>query len=42
VLIEPLDGVPTIEIALSVAWDEEHTLGARIQEWRLLELCGSV
>jgi hypothetical protein len=36
VLIEPLDGVPTIEIALSVAWDEEHTLGARIQEWRLL------
>jgi hypothetical protein len=46
VLIEPLrdsprDG-PTIEIAYTVAWDEEHTVGARIQQWQLFELCGSV
>ncbi len=32
----------TIEVAYKVEWDEEHTLGARIQEWRLVELCGSV
>jgi hypothetical protein len=46
VLIEPLHGSPkngpTIEIAYRVAWDEEHTVGARIQEWQLFELCGSV
>jgi hypothetical protein len=42
VLIEPLQGVPTIEISFDVAWDEEHTLGARIQHWKLLEICGSV
>lgn len=34
--------VDTIEAAYKVEWDEEHTLGARIQEWRLVELCGSV
>lgn len=46
VRIEPLQGAPqdgpTIEIAYRVAWDEEHTVGARIQGWRLFELCGSV
>jgi len=46
VRIEPLQGSPqdssTIEIAYRVAWDEEHTVGARIHNWRLLELCGSV
>lgn len=46
VLIEPLQGSPqddpTIEIAYHVAWDEEHTVGARIQGWSLFELCGSV
>jgi hypothetical protein len=46
VLIEPLRGAPlpepTIEIAYTVSWDEEHTLGARIQGERLFELCGSV
>jgi hypothetical protein len=31
-----------IEIRLTVAWDEEHTLGARIAQGRLVELCGSV
>lgn len=42
VSIEPMRGVLTIEIALAAAWDEEHTLGARIQNWTLLELCGSI
>ena len=46
VRIEALEGSPqagpTIEIAYRVAWDEEHIVGARIQGWRLFELCGSV
>jgi hypothetical protein len=33
---------PTIEIAYTVSWDEEHTVGARIQGEKLFELCGSV
>ena len=28
--------------AQEVAWDEEHTLGARIRDGRLVELNGSV
>ncbi len=31
-----------IEIAYSTAWDIEHTLGARVRGWRLVELCGSI
>ncbi|MCX7045287.1 MAG: hypothetical protein NTX50_07390 [Candidatus Sumerlaeota bacterium] len=46
ILIEPLRGSlkdgPTIEIAYRVDWDEEHTVGARIQDWQVWELCGSV
>ncbi len=42
VLIEPLGGVPTIEIAFRVAWDVEHTVGARFQDWQFVELNGSV
>jgi hypothetical protein len=46
VSIAPLRGSPAagsiIEIAYSVSWDEEHTVGARIQNGRLFELCGSV
>ena len=42
VLVEPLDSVPTVEIAYRVTWDEEHTLGAWIRDWRVFELCGSV
>jgi hypothetical protein len=42
VSIEPMQGVPTVEVAYRVGWDEEHTLGARLQNWRFLELCGSV
>lgn len=46
VRIEALNGAPKpepiIEVAFTVAWDEEHTVGARIQDWQLFELCGSV
>jgi hypothetical protein len=42
VLIERLAGRETLEIAYRAAWDEEHTLGARVQEWELVELNGSV
>ena len=31
-----------IEIRMTVAWDEEHTLGVRMAGTRLVELCGSV
>ena len=46
VSVEPLAGSPTrgpiLEIAYRVAWDEEHTVAARVQDWRVFELCGSV
>jgi len=42
VQVSPLDGVLTVEIGYRVAWDEEHTLGARFRDGKLLELCGSV
>lgn len=42
VAVIPLDGEPTVEIGYRVAWDEEHTLGARLRNGRLIELNGSV
>jgi hypothetical protein len=46
VLVEPLRGKtgpgPVVEIAYRTAWDIEHTVAARLQGGRLLELCGSV
>jgi hypothetical protein len=42
VQVAPLDGRLTLEVGLRVAWDEEHTLGARLHDGRLLELNGSV
>jgi hypothetical protein len=42
VLVDRLEGVPTVEIAFQVAWDVEHTLGARFQNWQFIELNGSV
>jgi len=42
VLVEPIQGVLTVEIAFRAAWDEEHTLGARFQNWKLIVLNGSV
>jgi hypothetical protein len=42
VCASPLDGALTTELGYTVAWDEEHTLGARFQGDKLVELCGSV
>ncbi len=42
VAVIPLDGELTVEIGYRVAWDEEHTLGARLRNGRLIELNGSV
>ena len=42
VSVTPLDSVLTVELGYSAAWDEEHTLGARFQVNRFVELCGSV
>jgi len=42
VLIAPIDSTLTVEIGLRADWDEEHTLGARLRDWRLVELNGSV
>ena len=42
VLVEPLEGAPTVEIGFRASWDSEHTLGARFQGWRFIELNGSV
>lgn len=42
VQVTPLDGELTVEIGYRVAWDEEHTLGARFRRGRMVELCGSV
>lgn len=42
ILISPRRGITTIQIAIDVAWDEEHLLAALVQEWRVVELCGSV
>ncbi len=37
-----LDRMLTIELGYRVAWDEEHTLGARLRDGQLVELNGSV
>ena len=42
VQVTPLSGQHTVEIGYRVAWDEEHTLGARLRDGELVELCGSV
>ncbi len=42
VAVIPLDGELIVEIGYRVAWDEEHTLGARLRNGRLIELNGSV
>jgi len=42
VSVTPLGGVLTTELGYTTAWDEEHTLGARFQSGRFIELCGSV
>jgi hypothetical protein len=42
VAVITLDGEICVEIGYRVAWDEEHTLGARLRNGRLIELNGSV
>jgi len=46
VFIGPLQGAPGkgpfVEVAYRVAWDEEHTVGVRFQDWQVFEVCGSV
>jgi hypothetical protein len=42
VLIAPVEGTFTVEIGLRADWDEEHTLGALLRDWRLVGLNGSV
>lgn len=42
VQVAPLDGTLTVEIGYRVVWDDEHTLGARLRDGQLMELCGSV
>lgn len=31
-----------IEVRIDSAWDEEHTLGVRLRQDAVVELCGSV
>jgi len=40
--VTPVSGVLTTELGIAAAWDEEHTLGARFQAGKFVELCGSV
>jgi hypothetical protein len=40
--VTPIDGKLVAEVALSAAWDEEHTLGARFDGARFVELNGSI
>ena len=42
VSVTPLGGLLTTELGYATAWDDEHTLGARFQSGRFIELCGSV
>ncbi len=42
VAVVSVDRTATIELALRVPWDEEHTLGARIVGGSLTELNGSI
>jgi hypothetical protein len=42
VAVTPLGGALTIEFGYDTAWDEEHTLGARVQNGMFVGLNGSV
>ncbi len=42
IIVAPLDGRLTVEIGYMTTWDVEHTLGARLVDWHLGELNGSV
>ena len=42
VSVTPSSGLLTTELGYTTDWDDEHTLGARFQSGRFIELCGSV
>ena len=42
IIVAPLDRYLTVEIGYATEWDVEHTLGARLIDWQLAELNGSV
>jgi hypothetical protein len=42
VIVAPLAGRLRVEIGYATEWDEEHTLGAIVVDWRLVELNGSI
>ena len=42
VSVTPLGRLLTTELGYATAWDDEHTLGARFQSGKFIELCGSV
>lgn len=42
VAVSPVSGVLIVELGFTVAWDEEHTLGARFRQGEFVELNGSV
>jgi hypothetical protein len=42
VIIDPRNPLFTVEIGYATLWDIEHTLGARLSDWQLVELNGSV
>lgn len=39
--IEPMAGPLITELGMAVAWDEEHIVGARFDDKKFIELCGS-
>ena len=41
VSIEPMAGPLITELGMAVAWDEEHVVGARFDDTKFIELCGS-
>jgi len=42
VLVGSMGGPLGVEIGYATEWDVEHTLGAIIVDWRLVELNGSI
>lgn len=42
VTVTTLERQEVLEFGYRVPWDEEHTLGARVRDGELIELCGSV
>jgi hypothetical protein len=40
--IGPIRRGHSIEISFGVGRDEEHTVGAQIQNWKFIHLCGSL